>query len=1154
MDWDSISTYFQAQGVSKLVEHQIESFEDFIRNKLPLIVSSTAPIIVWHEQDETTKKYKYELRLSFENITYMKPRIQEATGRIKPMFPQEARMRNFTYAAQMFCDVRFVARSYKGEKLDTYDEQVKVFEGVSLGKIPVMLGSSLCIMNDFPLTKEEMGECPYDPFGYFLIHGSERTILCQEKVADNRIMVFFNKKTSAKFTFSAEMKSLHESFTTPPKKLEIRMNTKFNGLGYPLTMCVPRFREDIPLMIMFRAFGVESDEMIANLIWGDGADEKHVEMLAASFKECSDAKVYSREDAVEYLTHHLQYGTASEDKKGYVRSLLETEYLPHVKFGGDTSSIKVLEARKMVLTSLMIRRLILTEQGYSGIDDRDAYPNKRVVTTGALLTHLFRQLFQKVCKDIRSKFVHEVNNDTWKKGDAPRPLEILNINNLYKILKVSTIEGKLKQALATGNFTVQGLGTSSSASMSNATKVGVSQVLNRLSYSATLSHLRRIQTPVEKSGKLLAPRKLHGSSWGFVCPVETPEGHSVGIVKSMAMLTSITQHTPSSVVINVLKKMEGIRWVTSIDGNYSGTMIIVNGVIIAYTSVPFDVNARLRHGKSTFELHPHTAITWNILRNTMSIESDGGRIVRPLFRVINGKILDAPKNPTCWNDWVTSCVEYIDSSETEIIRVAMTPGEITKNHTHCEIHPTLILGHMASSIPFSDHNQSPRNTYQSAMGKQAMGIFARNYSKRLDKNGYILCSPMRPLVETRMMNVLKTHDMPSGDMIMVAIGIYGGYNQEDSVILNRAAVDRGLFRTLYYTIYKDEEHRNVASGKEEKFVKPRRDNTRGFKTSSYHAVSEHGVPIVGQQIKENDIVIGKVTSIKNDPSGYAYRDSSTTHKNSETCRVDGVWQDKNSDGYPFVKVRVVSERIPEVGDKFSSRHGQKGTCGILLNEEDMPYTAGGLRPDLIMNPHAVPSRMTIAQLMETMYGKVCCEKGTLGDGTPYSHLKVGNLRDQLLELGMHPYGNEVLYNGQTGEMMEAEIFMGPTFYQRLKHMVIDKKHSRARGPIVSLTRQPCEGRSRDGGLRVGEMERDCMLSHGAAMFTKERLMDVSDPFTTGFCKSCGNLAVVNPEENIYHCGTCGMNTQFELKTIPYAVKLWAQELEAMHIVPRMVFE
>lgn len=1151
MEWNAVRSYFETQGVSKLVEHQIESFEDFIRNKLPLIVSSTAPIVVWHEQDETTKKYKYEFRLSFENITYMKPRIQEATGRIKPMFPQEARMRNFTYSAQMFSDVRFVARTYKSA--GEYDEQVKIFEGVSLGKIPVMLGSSLCIMKDYPLTKQEIGECTYDPFGYFIIHGSERTILCQEKVADNRIMVFYNKKTASKYTYSVEMKSLHESFTTPPKKLEIRLSSKFNGFGYPLTICVPRFREDIPIMVMFRALGLENDQDIANLVIADNHGHL-LEMLAASFKECSEIKVNTRDDAIEYLTHHLQYGTTNEDKKAYVRSILETEYLPHVRFGGDLSNSKTLEARKCILTAWMIRRLLMTEKGLISIDDRDAYPNKRIVTTGSLLTHLFRQLFQKVCKDIRSKFVHEVNNDSWKKGETPHPLEVLNVNNLYKILKVSTIEGKLKQALATGNFTVQGLGTSSSTSLSNATKVGVSQVLNRLSYSATISHLRRIQTPVEKSGKLLAPRKLHGTSWGYVCPVETPEGHSVGIVKALSMLTAISQHTPSSITIKLLEEIPDINWIQDVSEIYVGTSVVVNGVIAAYTNNPVEVHRLLRQAKREFRLHPHTGVAWNIVQNSITIESDGGRFIRPLFRVENGKLAEFPTNPTCWNDWVRTCVEYIDPSETEVIRIAMTPAEITKSHTHCEIHPTLILGHMASSIPLSDHNQSPRNTYQCAMGKQAMGIFARNYAKRLDKNGYILCSPMRPFVETQAMNILNSQDMPSGNNVIVAIGIYSGYNQEDSVLLNKSAVDRGLFRTLYYTIYKDEEHRNVASGKEEKFTRPRRENTRGYKTSSYHAVGDNGVPILNTEIGENDVVIGKVTSIKSDPNGYQYRDSSTTHKNSEKCRVDGVWQDKNSDGYPFIKCRVVSERIPEIGDKVSSRHGQKGTCGILLNEEDMPFSANGLRPDIIMNPHAVPSRMTIAQLMECMFGKICSMKGTLGDGTPYSHLPVKTLKEHLLDLGMHPYGNEVLYNGMTGEMIQTEIFMGPTFYQRLKHMVIDKKHSRARGPIVSLTRQPCEGRSRDGGLRVGEMERDCMLSHGAASFTKERLMDVSDPFKTGFCKTCGTLAVVNTKENIYHCGICNGTTAFEEKTIPYAVKLWAQELEAMHIVPRLVFE
>lgn len=1147
MEWEAIECFFAKECAQKLVEHQLESYEDFVRVKIPLIVLSTPPIVVWHEQDELTKKYKYEFRLSFENVTYMKPRIQEATGRTKPMFPQEARLRNFTYAAQMFVDVRFVTRSYFGENLSAFEEQSRVFEGISLGKIPVMLGSSLCIMKDYPLSFEELGECSNDPFGYFIVHGSERTILCQEKVADNRVMVFAGKKTATKYTHSVEFKSLHESFTMPPKKLEFRLSTKFNGFGFPLNACLPRFREDIPVMILFRAIGIESDNEIANLIWNKDTDK--FDTLSASFRECSDCKVYTRADAVEYLSHHLQYGTTMEDKKEYVRMLLDSELLPHVRLSGETQPREVLEARKAILMATMLRRILTTQQGKITIDDRDAYPNKRVVSTGALLTHLFRQLFQKVCKDVRGKFVHEVNNDSWKKGEKARPLDVLNINNLYKILKVSTIEGKLKQALATGNFTVQGL---TAMSASNATKVGVSQVLNRLSYLATVSHLRRIQTPVEKSGKLLAPRKLHGTSWGFVCPVETPEGHSVGIVKALSMLTSVSQHTPSIVVIDQLKKF-GIEWIIEARV-YVGTPISVNGVILGYTKKPDSVIQFLKEQKRKFILHPHSSVVWDILKHEIAIETDGGRIVRPLFRVKNGSIMDPPANKSEWNEWVKSNIEYIDSSESDNVQISMFPKEITNQHTHCEIHPTLMLGHMASTIPMSDHNQSPRNTYQSAMGKQAMGLYARNYAKRLDKNGYVLCSPMRPFVETRMMNVLKTHEMPFGYNAIVAIGIYSGYNQEDSVILNKGALDRGLFRSLYYTTYKDEEHRNVASGKEEKFSKPRRENTKGFKNSSYDALQENGMPKLNAIIKENDIIIGKVTNIKSDPHGYTFRDSSTTHKNSEDCRVDGVWQDKNSDGYPFIKVRAVSERVPEIGDKVSSRHGQKGTCGIILNEEDMPYTSSGLRPDIIMNPHAVPSRMTIAQLMETMFGKVCSMRGSLGDGTPYSHLSIEELRKHMIELGMHPYGNELMYNGQTGEMMEAEIFMGPTFYQRLKHMVSDKKHSRSKGPIVSLTRQPCEGRARDGGLRVGEMERDCMLSHGTAMFTKERLMDVSDPFSTGFCKNCGVLAVVNKSASLYECGTCGVQTEFEMKTIPYAMKLWCQELEAMHIVPRLVFE
>ena len=1139
MEWEAVRSYFSANGVQRLVEHQTESFEDFLRNKLPLIVQSTPPITVYNEQDEATKQYKYKFELSFENVTYMKPRITEATGRVKPMLPMEARIRNYTYASQMHADLRLTV------KQQGLPNESRVFEGISLGKIPVMLGSSLCLLKDYPVSVDKLGECQYDPFGYFIIHGSERTILCQEKVADNRIMVFSNKKTKTQHSFTVEMKSLHESFTTPPKKIELRLSSKFNGIGYPIFICVPRFTEDLPMAVFFRAIGVLQDKQILELILGS-TDSPMAELLAASFKAAADVNVFTREQAVTYLTHHLQYTTQQEDKEAYVRSLLNTEFLPHVRLGGEMAPTEVHEARKAIIVATMARRLLLSSTGALPLDDRDAYPNKRVVTTGALLTHLFRQLFQKVCNDTRNEFVQEINHDRWKK-DTPRPLEVITIHNLYKILKTGSIEGKLKQALATGNFTVQGLGTSNSTSLSNATKTGVSQVLARLSYPSTVSHLRRIQTPVEKSGKLLAPRKLHGTSWGFVCPVETPEGHSVGIVKSLSMMTSVSQHSPSGVIVNFLKE-QTVEWLTR-PRVYQGVPITINGVIVAYTRDPVVLLRTLREAKRTVRIHPHTSIAWSPLYGTFSIETDAGRLVRPVFRVMNGKIADPPTDKTNWNSWIRSSIEFIDSVETETLRIALRPADLlTGQYTHCEIHPHMILGHMAATIPLSDHNQSPRNTYQSAMGKQSMGIFAMNFAKRVDKNAYILCSPERPIVETQMMNIMRMHDMPFGRNAIVAIATYGGYNQEDSIIMNRTAVNRGMFRGLYYTMYKDEEHRNVTSGREEKFMLPHKESTRKYKTSSYAAVQDNGMPSMNTILQEDDVVIGKVVNLKQDTAGYAFRDASTTHKSSEPCRVDGVWQDKNSDGYPFVKVRVVSERVPQVGDKFSSRHGQKGTVGMLLNEEDMPFTKSGLRPDLIMNPHAVPSRMTIAQLMECMYNKIGVNKGALGDGTPYTHLGVDELRKQMLELGMHPYGNEILYNGQTGEMMTAEIFMGPTYYQRLKHMVIDKKHARARGPIVSLTRQPCEGRSRDGGLRVGEMERDCMISHGASVFTKERLMDVSDPFETGICKRCGTLSTSQA------CANCGNQTAFINKTIPYAMKLWMQELESMHIVPRMVME
>jgi DNA-directed RNA polymerase II subunit RPB2 len=388
---------------------------------------------------------------------------------------------------------------------------------------------------------------------------------------------------------------------------------------------------------------------------------------------------------------------------------------------------------------------------------------------------------------------------------------------------------------------------------------------------------------------------------------------------------------------------------------------------------------------------------------------------------------------------------------------------------------------------------------------------------------------------------------------------YTGYNQEDSIMINRAFLQRGGFRSIFYRTYKDEEKKNQNSGEEERFHKPDPNMTRQMKTANYEKLGQDGFVPENAFVDNDDILIGKVVPLRVAtgtviPAGTKkYRDVSRPMRNNEVGYVDKIFRNRNGEGYSFAKVRVRQDRIPEIGDKFSSRHGQKGTCGMILNSEDMPQTASGIVPDIIINPHCIPSRMTIAQLMETLLGKVGCEVGALGDGTPFNKTTVEDLARLLCEeLGMEPYGNEILYNGFTGKQMSTKIFVGPCFYQRLRHCSADKMHSRASGPLVMLTRQPAEGRAREGGLRFGEMERDSVIAHGMSEFTKERLMECSDAFRCYSCQDCGVIAVVNPEEGVWKCRGCGNRTNFSHIEIPYAYKLLLQELESMCISSRVI--
>jgi DNA-directed RNA polymerase II subunit RPB2 len=695
--------------------------------------------------------------------------------------------------------------------------------------------------------------------------------------------------------------------------------------------------------------------------------------------------------------------------------------------------------------------------------------------------------------------------------------------------------------------------------------------------------LRRISTPIEKTGKLVAPRKLHNTQFGYICPSETPEGHSVGVVKNMSSTSIVSIYSNPKTVKEFIQAIGTLRPLetTGVAEKHNSTRVFLNGAWIGTIPVADSIATleRLQTAKRSGRIHIQTGIIWRSSLREIWLTTEAGRMLRPLFFVKalkeiaadkTGALVKAVNSIQRWEDlllWQSpsghNLVEYIDPGETESCYISMkaedavAPG--ASDYTHAEIHASTILGTLASNIPFPDHNQSPRNSYQSAMGKQSMGMFALNFRERFDAMAHLLCYPQVPFVSPFMSKFYGAQTMSSGQNIIVAIMTYTGYNQEDSVMINRGSLDRGLFRSIFYRTYKDEERKNQSSGEEERFLRPDPSMTKQMKNGNYDKLDETGFVPEQTFVNTEDILIGKVVPLRV-PTGMVipvgskkFRDVSRTMRNNEVGWVDRIFKNRNGEGYSFAKVRMRQDRIPEIGDKFSSRHGQKGTVGMILNAEDMPQTASGLIPDIIINPHCIPSRMTIAQLMETLLGKMGCELGCLGDGSPFNDVTLPGITKIMRDhLGMEPHGNEILYNGFTGRQMETSIFMGPCYYQRLRHCSADKMHSRSSGPLVMLTRQPAEGRAREGGLRFGEMERDAVAAHGISEFTKERHMECSDLFRCWSCQDCGLIAIVNPREGIWLCRGCGNTTNFSAIEIPYAYKLLLQELETMSISSRII--
>ena len=1203
--WSLITSYFSQNN---LVSHQINSFNNFIDKDIKKIVEENNKIIIVkenlekkrnktpvkkekeeeekekEEEEEKEEKEEEEKRkgkgkgkgkrkgkkkesimddddkfeITFGDINIESSPIHiEKEGLNHCIFPNEARIRNLDYASPLDIEIKWKQINKNGE----IKREGKTNENI--GKMPIMVRSNKCNLNTQmqEIENDIQKECEFDQGGYFIINGSERVIVPQERMANN--IVYVSKKDEKSgLIWQAEIRSNRGLWV--PQKFSIKIKQKNKSLcDLKITVKIP-YTDEIPFETLFGALGILKDEEIINYIVFDENDTKMKDLLTNSLFSNNKARERNeclRDIASKSLNKKDQDQVQAQDIQR-TRELLTKYLLPHISIEEGS------ENQKAYFIGYMIYRLLNFFLGRADEDDRDHYARKRLDISGALLSNLFRQLFQKFKEKTKFNIISNIKKNR----------ELLNGIDRDDITK------GLNYSLSTGNW-LKGKGGEYLNS-------GVTQSLKRLTFLATLSHLRTVNTPLDKSTKIAKPRQLHNTHWGMLCPCETPEGKGCGLVKNLSLMTSVSVGTDCEIIKDILKKNFSSEFseLNRINIKENKAKIFINGNWFGVTNSPKELTENLRKFRRTGDICQEVSIVYDHIDNEIKINSDIGRVLRPLFLVEKNKEnksklkitkediknLTNKVNITKFDDFVKiGKIEYLDVQEEEFSLIAMQKEDLSKvlrpnyytAYTHCEIHPSMILGVSASIIPFPDHNQSPRNLYQSSMGKQAIGIYSSNYNTRMDTLGHILFYPQKPLAYPKSSDIIFYNELPSGINAIVAIMCYTGYNQEDSIIMNQSSIDRGLFRSCFFRTYTSEERNDADFKRYEHFENPKIKIPSKSKDSEnkneapdykykYKDLGNEGLISPGIPVSGNTVIIGK-TMDNSDPKINERIDISERIRHDESGIIESVMLSMNEKGYRIAKVKCRNIRIPQIGDKFASRHGQKGTIGMTYRQEDLPFTLEGITPDIIVNPHAIPSRMTIGHLIECLNSKKVVLKDRIDlkdyDATPFTNdFSIDSISNQLHELGYQRHGNEAMFNGFTGKKEDILTFIGPTYYQKLKHMVVDKIYSRSTGKYDILTRQPPEGRSRNGGLRFGEMERDCMISHGASLFLKERLFEVSDKYEVYVCSRCGLIGEVESyEDGRLGCHFCNKSDKIAEVSLPYCCKLLFQELMAMHIKPRM---
>lgn len=1033
----------------------------------------------------TIESQDFEIKLG--KIKVGKPEIIEADGSSSVIMPSEARIRSLTYSAPVFLEITVK----KDGQVDS--------EEVEIGRIPVMVRSRMC--NTHGLSKEQLVDNymdPLDPGGYFIIKGNERVMVMAEDLAENQPFV----ETDSRGNLFLKLFSSKGTYRIPTT-----INEDKKGI---LNVTFGKFK-DIPIVIMLKALGMIKESDIAKNIG------KETDSLIVNLYEYVETA--SKEDAMMFIAEKTNLQGTKKEILDRVKQRIDSYLFPHI---GQTKEDRM---KKATTLCKLIKQFFYAKQNSKLRTDKDHYANKRVRLSGDLLATLFRVNLGILIRDIQYSL---------QKSSKRRKFFSIKI-----IAKSTLFSHRVESAIATGAWTGE--------------RSGITQNMDKTNYLATISQLQRVSSMLSSEQENFMARTLHPTHYGRFCPIETPEGTEIGLRKNLSILSQVSTRMDLDEA-RFLKDLESMGLVREGSEEEKEIDVFLNGKFIGNVEDSEKFACDVREKRRRKELPAQLNIRKNEDFGIVQISTEPGRVLRPLLVVEKGAskmtneiMIRLEQGDIGWQYLIDNgIIEYLDASEEENSLVALYEEEITPEHTHLEIDPTDLFGVVTSLVPYGNHDQSSRLNRGSKTQKQALGIYAANYLCRLDTDVSILQYPQKPIVKSFVYDTLNTY--PAGQNLVVAIMTYEGYNMEDALVFNKGSLDRGVGRSFYYRPYSAVEM-NYAGGLKDEIGIPEKDTT-GYKTeSSYRLLEKDGITFPEAEINEGDVLIGKMSPPKflseaREISVRTKKESSVSMRQEEKGTVESVFITKDNEGNKIVQVKTRDQRIPEIGDKFATSHGQKGVLGMIVPEEDVPFTSRGIKPDVIFNPHGLPSRMTVGYILELLGGKVGCLRGEVIDGTAFSGESKEELESQLRNLGFRYDGKETMYNPITGKRMRAKIFVGNLYYLKLRYMVGNKMHGRASGKIALLTRQPIEGRSKGGALRLGEMEQQVLVAHGASLLLKERYS--SDKVELPICTKCGAIAIDNNIKKKVSCPVCS-SEKIEFVEISYAFKLLLEELQGLHI-------